>query len=43
MWYAERAKMRYDAVDRNFCDAIKFVPDKMGRPKYNLGVNRMKI
>ena len=24
MWYAERAKMSYDAVDRTFCDAIKF-------------------
>jgi hypothetical protein len=23
MWYAEGTKMRYDAVDRTFCDAIK--------------------
>ena len=23
MWYAEQAKMRYDAVDRTFCDAIR--------------------
>ncbi len=23
MWYAERAKIRYDAVDRNYYDAIK--------------------
>jgi hypothetical protein len=24
MWYAERTKMRYDAVDRTFCDAIDY-------------------
>jgi hypothetical protein len=24
MWYAERTKIRYDAVDRSFCDAIHF-------------------
>jgi hypothetical protein len=23
IWYAERTKMRDDAVDRSFCDAIK--------------------
>jgi hypothetical protein len=23
IWYAERAKIRHDAVDRTFCDAIK--------------------
>jgi hypothetical protein len=24
MWYAEHFATRYDAVDRTFCDAIKF-------------------
>jgi hypothetical protein len=30
MWYAERVKMRYDAVDRTFCDAINFEYGKEG-------------
>jgi hypothetical protein len=25
MWYAEHFATRYDAVDRTFCDAIKFL------------------
>jgi hypothetical protein len=33
IWYAERTKMRYDAVDRSFCDAIMIQgPDRCQPP-----------